>query len=35
MKKLLSTLALIGAASTMAFALMVSPAHADERFNRL
>ncbi|TAL92212.1 MAG: cytochrome c1 [Paraburkholderia sp.] len=32
MKKLLSTLALIGAASTMAFALMVSPAHADENF---
>ncbi|CAG4919404.1 cytochrome c1 [Paraburkholderia saeva] len=32
MKKLLSTLALFGAASTMAFALMVSPAHADENF---
>ena len=32
MKKLLSTLALIGAASTMAFALIVSPAHADENF---
>ena len=32
MNKLLSTLALIGAASTMAFALMVSPAHADENF---